>query len=90
MNIHATYNHVAPDTNKTSRIIPHGAMTVLWGKNKTDAKLQIKRFYRQVIGTQPKGSSNAFSQLGVNVFHRGGCNSAVKTSTTNRRRSLNK
>lgn len=82
MNIHATYERAAPDTNKTSRIIPHGAMTVLW-ENKTDAKLQNKGFHRQVIGSQPKGSSNAFSQVGVdatggNAFHDGGRNSAVK------------
>lgn len=78
VNIHARYERA----NKTSRIIPHGAMTVLWGKTKELQNCRINDFTGKVIGSQPKGSSNAFLS-GRGVDATGGAatvgrNSAVK------------
>lgn len=62
-NIRATCARDAPDTNKTSRIIPHGAMTVLRGEQNR----RNKGLRRQLIGTQQEWSCGAFSQVSADA-----------------------
>lgn len=94
MNIHARYERAAPDTNKTSRIIPHGAMTVLWRKTRELQDCRMNGFTGKVIGSQPDGEQQRlFSGWPSDV--RGGTtavgrSSAVKRGALTGPRPLNK
>lgn len=78
--------------NKTSGIIPHGAMTVLWGQNKRSCKTaeEDDDFRGKVIGSQPKWGweqQRLFSSgRVVDAPQEGVGNSAVKRGALTGRR----
>lgn len=64
VNIHARYERA----NKTFKIIPHGAMTVLWGKTKELQNCRIKQLHRQSHRvTAEGGAATPFSQGGAST-----------------------